>query len=901
VGVAPGTRLWAVKIFDSQGNGSETSLLQGLNLVLSHAGEIEAVLLPFGGDVSIPGLQTLIQALVAQGVVVVAAAGDGPIDASNVFPASYPEVIAVSAMADCDGQSGGTGGFCLNSGCFLSDDDTLACFSNFGPAVDLAAPGVNILSTYPGGTGTFNGTGFAAAHVAGAVALEVAANGRPIDAQGVAALSQKLITAGEVQSQWGPLNTQDPDFPDNLEPLVDAGPACTQDPDCDDGDACNGAETCNVTTGQCQTGTPVTCTAQDTCHEDGTCDPFTGLCSNPIIPAPTDPNCHQGVVVATDGYLGQLFLVDLDSGERRLISDFGDPAQGTLLGYPTGIAVETTGNILVVDNSPSDEVPAPAPGIVGAIFRVDPTDGTRFLVTEWNQPPGMGSGGPYRIALESADSAVVTTTGGGSPPSNPAGSLLRIPLNVGPLTTSTTLVDFGDPNGGTVGSCNIYDVAIRGSGQYLVSDVGGCSQPENGIFQVSCDSASPPNCVRTLSTDVGVVGPFGLGLDPVHQLIYAADPFGEDGNRGAIYKVDMNQPTPWHFALFSDFANGNQGVAYDNYAFVVDAKFDPAGGIWALNQTSNLDPCGELLRIDPTSGFRTLVSSFSSPQGDTGCSPVNFAVYSQCTPSTEVCDGVDNDCDGVVDENFVSTPTSCGVGACAATGATSCVGGVVTDSCTPGTPAANDATCNGIDDDCDGAVDENFVSTPTSCGVGACASTGATACVGGTVTDSCTPGTPASNDSLCNGIDDDCDGPVDEEFVSTPTSCGIGTCASTGTTSCTGGAVIDSCTPGKPSGEVCDGLDNDCNGTVDDGNAATCSDGNVCTSNDSCLNGSCVGNAVPNCCSVDSDCNDFNLCTKDVCKKMKGSLTGSCTNACVNSKTNPSCKKVMGNCPVIPE
>jgi hypothetical protein len=136
----------------------------------------------------------------------------------------------------------------------------------------------------------------------------------------------------------------------------------------------------------------------------------------------------------------------------------------------------------------------------------------------------------------------------------------------------------------------------------------------------------------------------------------------------------------------------------------------------------------------------------------------------------------------------------------------------------PGTPAANDATCDGIDDDCSGQADEDYVSTPTNCGVGACASTGQMQCVGGLVTETCTPGTPAADDSLCNGIDDDCNGTADEDYVSMPTTCGIGACASTGSTSCVSGAVVDSCTPGTPapSDSTCNNVDDDCNGQVDE-------------------------------------------------------------------------------------
>ncbi|HZV46535.1 MAG TPA: putative metal-binding motif-containing protein, partial [Thermodesulfovibrionales bacterium] len=71
----------------------------------------------------------------------------------------------------------------------------------------------------------------------------------------------------------------------------------------------------------------------------------------------------------------------------------------------------------------------------------------------------------------------------------------------------------------------------------------------------------------------------------------------------------------------------------------------------------------------------------------------------------EVCDGKDNNCNGVIDEGIASTPTTCGVGACAATGTLSCVGGVMVDTCTPGTLTAE--VCNGIDDNCNGVIDDD--------------------------------------------------------------------------------------------------------------------------------------------------------------------------------------------------
>ena len=161
-------------------------------------------------------------------------------------------------------------------------------------------------------------------------------------------------------------------------------------------------------------------------------------------------------------------------------------------------------------------------------------------------------------------------------------------------------------------------------------------------------------------------------------------------------------------------------------------------------------------------------------------------VIQSCTPGTpapEICNNLDDDCDGTRDDNLGSI--TCGVGACART-VNSCIGGVI-QTCSPGTPGTE--ICNNIDDDCDGATDENLGST--TCGVGACSRT-VNNCVGG-VPQACTPGSPTTE--TCNGLDDDCDGTIDDEFVPTPTTCGTGACANTGSTACVGGTVVDTCTP----------------------------------------------------------------------------------------------------------
>ncbi|PYT11360.1 MAG: hypothetical protein DMF51_15730 [Acidobacteria bacterium] len=207
-------------------------------------------------------------------------------------------------------------------------------------------------------------------------------------------------------------------------------------------------------------------------------------------------------------------------------------------------------------------------------------------------------------------------------------------------------------------------------------------------------------------------------------------------------------------------------------------------------------------------------------------------------PHTEVCNGLDDDCDGQVDEGLGTT--TCGVGACTRT-VQNCVGGV-SQTCTPGTPAAE--ICNGIDDDCDGQVDEELGTT--TCGVGACVRTVPT-CVGGML-QTCTPGTPTAE--TCNGIDDDCDGQVDEGLGTT--SCGVGACARTVPT-CVGG-MLQVCSPGTPTAETCNGIDDDCDGTIE-----TCGVGACVRTVPTCVGGmlqTCTPGTptAETCNGIDDDC-----------------------------------------------
>ncbi len=224
VGVAPGARIWAVKVLDANGSGPVSCILQGVDWVTAHAATIKVANMSLGGGNS-PALCSAIANSAAAGVVYAVAAGNSSVDASTQTPANCSQALAVSAMADFDGLPGGLG----SPTCRQDGDDTFANFSNFGSAVDIAAPGVCILSTWnDGGYKVESGTSMASPHVAGAVALFRATTGYsgPADGRSVVAA---MTAAGWTRPQNSECGfTGDPDaFP---EPMLYLGGSCSSEP-----------------------------------------------------------------------------------------------------------------------------------------------------------------------------------------------------------------------------------------------------------------------------------------------------------------------------------------------------------------------------------------------------------------------------------------------------------------------------------------------------------------------------------------------------------------------------------------------------------------------------------------------------------------------------------------------
>jgi len=269
-------------------------------------------------------------------------------------------------------------------------------------------------------------------------------------------------------------------------------------------------------------------------------------------------------------------------------------------------------------------------------------------------------------------------------------------------------------------------------------------------------------------------------------------------------------------------------------------------------------PAGLNIRILglPVTAQNFIASCLSDADGDNVCDPFDNCpstsnpgqndcnsdgIGDLCDPDPyppEICDGIDNNCNGSIDEGLAQPcSTACG------TGTETCSAGAWINCTAP--PALNEV-CDGIDNNCNGQIDEGVTNACGTCG-------------------------PAPSE-ICDGLDNNCDGNIDENLARPcSTLCG------TGIETCAGGAW-GNCTAPQPATEICDGVDNDCNGVVDEG--CSCTDGNsrpcgtdvgACTAGiQTCVNGTwevtCTGETPPQTeiCGdgIDNDCNGI---TDDNC------------------------------------
>ncbi len=461
-------------------------------------------------------------------------------------------------------------------------------------------------------------------------------------------------------------------------PLAVPTESCVDPADCDDGDPCNGVETCDG--GSCVAGTSL-----PDADGDGFCDA--------IDNCPTASNPDQSNAD------GDAFGDACDTGGSQPLFLADTPW------------VSSTGN---------------------SIYTVDPSTGVLTvradLGTTYQPILGLAAADGVILYAVGSDNAAEFCDGDGF-----ACLLLRIELDPFSTAAATTTV-VGAVRQGGVQVPEITGLGFRNDGMLYA-----ISQSTNGLYVIEPETAAA-TLVGTSNVDL-----YGgdVTFDALDRLFVWVNP-GQTSSPG-LYRMD---PSTAHATLVDLDFTGFAGLAAIGHTTVLHGASPATDGLHTVDPVSGITSTSVRLSLFG-SDFNHVRGDLDSPfcESDASCDDADPCTTNRCTPGGCVflaldatCDGIDDDCDGLVDDGYVPQPTSCGVGACRSNGFTACVNGAVEDSCTAGTPGRADLTCDGVDDDCNGVPDDGYVPEATSCGGAACRSSGVTSCVNGSVQDSCTPG-----------------------------------------------------------------------------------------------------------------------------------------------------------------
>ncbi len=372
----------------------------------------------------------------------------------------------------------------------------------------------------------------------------------------------------------------------------------------------------------------------------------------------------------------------------------------------------------------------------------------------------------------------------------------------------------GRPDGGELGDAELPDASPFGTSCATSSDcVGGgyCVVGYGGhVCTYSCDAGCPLTWDCRVTTVDGSLE--SVCVPPDFEL---CTPCTADSQCGGGVCVSLGGDG---FCLPSCPFEGQCPTGYDCGA-------DPTGahpGQYCVPTTRN---CSCTSGADEGQ-VRTCtnMNTLGECQGLETCRP-NQGGWIGCSApaaSAESCDGMDNDCDQLIDDglsNTTCTNTVSGIGSCP--GVTLCAGasGTICQG-----PMPQTESCNFADDDCDGNADETFAGNGTVCsaGAGGCQRFGVMRCTSGGTGVECSAVAGAPNAELCNALDDNCEGTIDEAFPTKgePCSAGVGICARQGNQICSasGTSTVCSIQPGLPNAnEQCNALDDDCDGRTDEG------------------------------------------------------------------------------------
>lgn len=341
------------------------------------------------------------------------------------------------------------------------------------------------------------------------------------------------------------------------------------------------------------------------------------------IQSPRSPSL-AGIVVADPGGgafgRGLLFRIDPTTGNRTVLSDFNDAAQGPIGADPRALGIESGGAVLVADNSSGA-------GFRGTLFRMSPATGIRTVLSDFaNAAQGPLGTDPLGVAIESAGTILVADPGGAQGDPN-------LLFRVDPATGMRTILsDFTDPAQGPTGE-NPSGLTLDHTGRILVATGQTGTGLRGVLFRVD-----PTTGTRELLSDFGDANqgprgdlPYGVALEPGGTIlvttIFKLDGIGTSFN-GTLFRVDPTDGTRTILSAFGDPAQGPVGFTPSGVAI------EPSGSILvAAQHVGTFDSPGGIFRVDPVTGERSLVSDFgNASQGPLGVNPTGVAIILAPSP-----------------------------------------------------------------------------------------------------------------------------------------------------------------------------------------------------------------------------------------------------------------------------